>query len=67
MPLWTLQVQRSFLKDGALQVSLSGENLLNEALQVHRFQTNGLLTEQRSLLLGRYVMLVMRYKFSKRS
>lgn len=67
VPLWTLQVQRSFLKDGALQVSLSGENLLNEALQVHRFQTNGLLTEQRSLLLGRYVMLVMRYKFSKRS
>lgn len=66
VPLWTLQLQRSFLKNGALQASLSGENLLNEALQVHRFQINGRLTEQRSLLLGRYVMLVIRYKFSRR-
>lgn len=65
VPLWTVQIQRSFLKDGALQVSLSGENLLNEALQIRRFQTNGFLTEQRSLMLGRYVMLVVRYKWSE--
>lgn len=65
VPLWTMELQRSFLPNQALQLILKGENLLGESLQIHRFQTNTVLAEDRSLLLGRHIMLVLRYQFKK--
>jgi len=62
IPIWTAGINRTFFKNDALKIELMGENLLNEALQVNRYNQNGVISETRSILLGRYIMLKLRYK-----
>lgn len=62
VPIWTAGVNRTFLKTNALKVELMGENLLNEALQVSQNNQNGIFSETKSLLLGRYIMLKIQYQ-----
>lgn len=62
VPIWTASINRTFLKNDALKIELVGENLLNEALQVNRYNQDGIISETQSILLGRYVMLKIRYQ-----
>lgn len=62
VPIWTAGINRTFLKDNVLKIELMGENLLNEALQVNRYNQDGVISEHQSILLGRYVMLKIKYQ-----
>lgn len=62
VPIWTGGINRTFLKNDVLKVELMGENLLNEALQVNRYNQDGVISETQSILLGRYIMLKIRYQ-----
>lgn len=62
VPIWSVGIYRTFLKDDVLKISLVGENLLNEALRVNRSNQDGIISEQQSVLLGRYAMLKIAYR-----
>lgn len=62
VPIWRAGINRTFLKNNALKIELMGENLLNEALQVNRYNQDGIISETQSILLGRYIMLRIRYE-----
>jgi hypothetical protein len=62
VPIWTAGIYRTFLKNNALKVELMGENLLNEAMQINRYNQDGIISQTESVLLGRYIMLKLRYK-----
>jgi hypothetical protein len=62
VPIWTAGINRTFLKNDVLKIEIMGENLLNEALQVNRYNQDGIISETQSILLGRYIMLKIRYQ-----
>lgn len=62
IPIWSAGINRTFLKDDVLKIELTGENLLNEALQVNRYNRDGIISETQAILLGRYLMLKIRYQ-----
>lgn len=62
VPIWRGGIDRTFLKSNALKIELMGENLLNEALQINRYNQDGIISETQSILLGRYIMLRLRYQ-----
>lgn len=62
VPIWTVRINRTFLKNNALKIELMGENLLNQNLQVNQYNQDGIISEIKSVLLGRYVMLKIQYQ-----
>jgi hypothetical protein len=62
VPIWTARINRTFLKNNALKIEIKGENLLNESMQVNRYNQDGIISETKSILLGRYIMLNIRYQ-----
>lgn len=62
VPIWTAGINRTFLKNNALKIEIMGENLLNESMQVNIYNQDGVTTETQSVLLGRYIMLKIRYQ-----
>lgn len=64
-PVWSAEASVLLLKDKSIKLILRGENLLNQQFMVNRqFLTNG-ITETRTNLLGRFVMLSLSYKINK--
>jgi hypothetical protein len=62
VPIWAARINRTFLKNNALKIELMGENLLNQNLQVNQYSQDGITSEIKSVLLGRYIMLKIQYQ-----
>ena len=65
LALWSAEISVLLLKDKSIKLILRGENLLNQQFMVNRrFLPNGVI-ENRTNLLGRFVLLSMSYKINK--
>lgn len=65
VPLWSAGLSCTLLKGDALKIELTAENLLNEAYRVNRYNWQGRISETRTNMLGRYILLAMTYKINK--
>lgn len=67
VPLWSASFYRTFLKDDLLKVEILAQNILNEAVQVTRSNQDGIISENQSILLGRYLMLKVSYQIRRKT
>nr|MBS0037545.1 TonB-dependent receptor [Saprospiraceae bacterium] len=62
--IWNASVSRFFMEDKRIQVKLLGVDLLNRNVGFNRSTDLNYIEEERTLSLGRYVMLEVRYNIN---
>lgn len=65
IPMWSAGLSRTFLKANQLKIEFRVFNILDQQLSVRRMNQNDLILENRVNTLGRYFMLLARYKITQ--
>lgn len=65
IPMWSASISRTFLKGNQLKVELKAFNLLDQTINVNRYNQGETISEQRATTLGRYLMLSVKYKLTQ--
>ena len=62
--LWDASVSRMFLKKENLIISVEAKDILNQNISNSRNVFNNIIVDQKTNIIGRYIMLRALYKFN---
>ncbi len=62
--IWNASIGRSFLKNENLILSLVGNDLLNQNISAGRTVQNNVITDSKTAIIKRYIMLSLLWKFN---
>jgi len=65
IPMWSASISRTFLKGNQLKIELKAFNLLDQTINVNRYNQGETIAEQRAITIGRYLMLSLKYKLTQ--
>ncbi|HEX4886995.1 MAG TPA: TonB-dependent receptor [Luteibaculaceae bacterium] len=61
--IWNASLAKSFLKKENLTLSLDATDLLNQNIAVNRQSQNNTIVDSRKLVVGRYILINLAYRF----
>ena len=62
--LWNASFGRNFLKNENLSISVAATDLLNQNISTNRFVNDNIITDTKTNVIGRYIMLKIVFKFN---